>query len=795
MNPYQNKNEYEILNVSPSDINSYERYPLANDPQASMKNKDYKDWMNEYGEITPTPTTLMGAVITSVKLVSGVITLLRSLNSLPETLGALEGLVGLIQDYTGPNLIEHVQQLIQQTLASQYRNAAEGALSGITKAYNQYLGFLRQWQNNRTPENGQRVETAYGIAHGTCLQSLQPNAVLSRRGFETLLLPNFAMGAMFHLLLLRDGVTLRDKWLVRPTGEEDNEDYRILVRAIEQYTNHCTHWYNDGFNRLPRSGNQNDWNRFNDYRRDMTVSVLDFLPTWGVLDPKKYPKAVSIELTRILYTNTASWFNYAANIPFSSIENIGVRNRRATELDSLQISTSFYHEPHWRDRYFWAGNSNHYRDGNVTSFSGQSNERRTILDMRGTDVFSVNMTFHQTSGLSSTRIRYNGVHRAIFSGVNILNNQLRRLTYDVPVDPRDFNTREFVFSFPGESTTIPTANDYTHKLFQVGKLDVSLHNVRQGFFLLAWAHKSLGRVNRLTSNSIAQIPAVKTNSSCGDRAIIPGIGSTGGDLVKLDNVTPGLYYTFKPDNPEASNTRFIVRIRYASVNNNRLDLVINGVPVAGLNVKKTLKNDRLLDDLRYEDFGYATFNGTFTNVENLGIFRNMQNTELVIDKIELIPAHLMLSLEQTQGQNINCKQIYKTYNQDASSIYDKEYNNKHTQKYGFTCNQEYNNYEQNADHNNSNYEKNMDTMYQPSYDNYNPSSDSTYSDTYYQNNNDMYNQEHDSPYNQDCSYKDYHGYNNYDQNSGSTYDHNNDNYKKNTGNTQYNNYNQDYHNN
>ncbi|MEC2524707.1 pesticidal protein, partial [Bacillus thuringiensis] len=49
MNPYQNKNEYEIFNAPSngfSKSNNYSRYPLANKPNQPLKNTNYKDWLN-----------------------------------------------------------------------------------------------------------------------------------------------------------------------------------------------------------------------------------------------------------------------------------------------------------------------------------------------------------------------------------------------------------------------------------------------------------------------------------------------------------------------------------------------------------------------------------------------------------------------------------------------------------------------------------------------------------------------------------------------------------------------------
>ncbi|EOP90060.1 pesticidal crystal protein cry20Aa [Bacillus cereus HuB4-4] len=727
MNPYQNNDE--IVDIPENYDNNLNRYPYANDPNVAMQNTNYKDWMNGYEEINPSSIT---AILASIGILNRVIALTGVLGNTQEVISIIQDALGFIRNGTGNELLIHVEQLIQQTLATQYRSAATGAIYGISRSYDNYLMFFRQWERNRTRENGQQVESAFTTINTLCINALAPQALLSRRGFETLLLPNYAMAANFHLLLLRDAVLYRTQWLSNSISTA-NANLNILRAAINEYSTHCKRWYQDGLNRFDRSSraNMNEWRRFNAYRRDMTLSVLDFATVFPTYDPIRFPTATNVELTRVVYTDPIVMAGGRTAIPgFTRMENLANSASRVSFLNQMNIYTSFYFRPHNIPRYYWAGNRNFLSNGN-SNFYGYNSDRRIVFNVSNMDIFRVNMTTH-IGGAGTDD--YRGLHRADFIGANTQNNQRTSLLYSVEIPSSHFRFENHTVFLPGESGLEPNERNYTHRLFQMMN-EVSVNpNARGAVFLHAWTHRSLRRTNGLRSDQIMQIPAVKTISNGGDRAVVLNYGE---NIMKLDNLTTGLSYKLTAVDSEASNTRFIVRVRYASMNNNKLNLVLNGAQIASLNVEHTVQSGGSLTDLQYGNFKYATFAGNFKmgSQSILGIFKEIPDAEFVLDKIELIPAHFISSLEQTQD--------YNTYNQDTI----------------YTHNQGYDTYDQNSSgmyhQSYNNYDQNMDTTYQPRYDNYNQNFSGTYDDGYNPNTSDSYDQ----------SYT-----NNYSQNTNSMYD-------------------------
>ncbi len=350
----------------------------------------------------------------------------------------------------------------------------------------------------------------------------------------------------------------------------------------------------------------------------------------------------------------------------------------------------YYFRPHNVDRNFWAGNRNFLSNG-TSVLTGQSTSARRRLDMRNRDIFRVDMSSHEGGAFNDN---YNGIHRANFLGVNIQTNQATNVLFQVNFNAGGFRHNEHSRFLPGEEREVTNANDYTHRLFQVLNAVHTTHNVRSTFFSHAWTHKSLTRQNTFSTDKISQIPTVKTVSNSAERAVI---SNTGENIIKLDKLTTNLIYPLTSADLQASKTRFIVRIRYASMSNNRLNLLLNDTQVASLNTERTVRSGGSLDNLQYRDFKYAIFTGNFKMGSHfiLGIFKETSNTEFVLDKIELIPVGTFANqlLEETQGYNNNCPQNSSSmYDQDYNTYdqnYDQSYNYNHNP--GCTCNQGYNN--------------------------------------------------------------------------------------------------------
>lgn len=649
MNSDQNKNENQLLDILQNNTDKANNFPFANNLNTESENINYKDLMNDNEEVTPYS---IGSILSAIGMVNNVLSLTGTLGNIPNVITIFGTMLNFFTRDSGNTLINHVEALINQRIEQLVRNTALGAINGISDAQRTYLNRLSDWNNNPNQLTGQRVNDAFNTVNTLCYNALAQNASLAAVGFETILLPNYAAAATIHLLVLRDAVLYRDRWISSPRSTGD-PDYDTFKYRLERYTNHCVTWYNEGLNRLPRSS-RHDWVRFNNYRRDMTLSVLDLVAFFQVYDPVLYPRGTDVTLSRIIYTDYIDLFT---NIPpdFNFIESMALRPHRSSSLSELDIFTAYYHGPtNARSREYWSGNVNRLDNGVSNSYGYRHNDRAlsdTFLRMRNIDITSVDMTLHAPRFGVLERVR--GLNRAIFIGVNTQTNQRTTLSYDRPVSEGQFNLWNHTVSLPGDPSQQPGPLNYTHKLYHMMTRHHSTFNVREALFLHAWAHKSLTHQNRFTGNNITQIPAVKTESSSGDRAILRGPGSTGGDVVRLDNSTTGLFYALTRGDSQVATTNFIIRVRYASTTSNTLVLDLNGSAVQHHPVKSTVQSGGSLTNLRHQDFGYATFSGNFILGTNprLGIFRDFPNTELVIDKIELIPVNSN-SLSEQENEDI-----------------------------------------------------------------------------------------------------------------------------------------------
>lgn len=649
MNSDQNKNENQLLDISQNSTDKTTNFPFANNLNNELENVTYNDLMNNTEEITPYS---ISSILSAIGMVNNVLSLTGTLGNIPNVITIFGTMLNFFTRDSGNTLINHVEALINQRIEQLVRNTALGSINGISDAQRTYLNRLREWDNNRNQLTGQRVNDAFNNVNTLCYSALAQNASLSAVGFETILLPNYAAAATIHLLVLRDAVLYRDKWIGTPSSTQ-NPDYDTFKFRLERYTNHCVTWYNDGLNRLPRSS-RHDWIRFNNYRRDMTLSVLDLVAFFQVYDPVLYPRGTDVTLSRIIYTDYIDLFT---NIPpdFNFIESMALRPHRSSSLSELDIFTAYYHGPNnARSREYWSGNVNRLANGVTNSYGYRHNDRAlsdTFLRMRNIDITSVDMTLHSPRFGVLERVR--GLNRAIFIGVNTQTNQRATLSYDRPVSEGQFNLWNHTVSLPGDPSQQPGPLNYTHKLYHMMTRHHSTFNVREALFLHAWAHRSLTHQNTFSSDNITQIPAVKTELLSGDQAILRGPGSTGGDIIRLNNSNTGLLYTLTPGDSKTHTTRFVVRVRYASNSSNVLALDLNNSRVSSIPIQATIQNGGSLNNLRHQDFGYATFSGNFILGTNsrLGIFRDFPNTELVIDKIELIPINSN-SLSEQENEDI-----------------------------------------------------------------------------------------------------------------------------------------------
>nr|WP_269724308.1 insecticidal delta-endotoxin Cry8Ea1 family protein [Bacillus thuringiensis] len=249
-------------------------------------------------------------------------------------------------------LMEQVELLIDEKISEQVRNDALATLTSSGIALQSYLSALEDWKiHPNNARSAQLVRERFTTAEAQVRSNI---AYVSRARYEILLLPIYAQVANIHLLLLRQ-VELYGKDLGYSQSDIDlfyNEQQKFLA----QYTNYCTNWYNTGLNTIWNNvenlvNSAQYWDQFNDFRRELTLTVLDIVSTFPTYDARLYPPSVKGELTREVYTRSIN-ANYFNQVQAGAIEEaeIGLTNapRLFPLLKKLELLTNITFDSRWK---------------------------------------------------------------------------------------------------------------------------------------------------------------------------------------------------------------------------------------------------------------------------------------------------------------------------------------------------------------------------------------------------------------------------------------------------------------
>ncbi|MBI4909472.1 MAG: hypothetical protein HY820_37990 [Acidobacteria bacterium] len=191
-----------------------------------------------------------------------------------------------------------VEALIQKDLSQLVQTEVSASLQGLNNVLNDYLLALKDGTGDPT-----YISEKWNIANGDFLQQL-PTFQMS--GYQVLLLPLFAQFSNMHLSLLRDGVLGGAKWGWTPAILKQTQI--TLTSTIAAYAAYAQTTYQTGLTNVQSStpGNNQQAQPFravNQYVRQMTLTVLDFMNMWQYFDVSKYPNGVSVYLNREIYSD------------------------------------------------------------------------------------------------------------------------------------------------------------------------------------------------------------------------------------------------------------------------------------------------------------------------------------------------------------------------------------------------------------------------------------------------------------------------------------------------------------
>ncbi|PGO69427.1 hypothetical protein CN980_21465, partial [Bacillus cereus] len=652
MNLNDNKNEFEIMDNG--NMAYQPRYPLANAPGSELQAMNYKDWIDMYERSTNGNMLLqnMGATLGVALAVTAFILSV----SFPVASAAV-GIVSLLMPMYWPsssgnsqdvwkNFMDSAEALMDQKIAYQKRQSAVLQLQVVQsrlKDYQQAVCNLKRDPNNENYKS--LVRDAFDDADDS-LKEIMIN--FGAESDEVLLLNSYAQAANLHLLLLRDVVKFGRDWGMKELQVEqyyDNPPNRPgnpgMVQLLAIYTDHCTRWYQEG---AQVQYNTLDWNKFNDYRRDMTIMVLDIVSIWPTYDPFYYEYPAKIQLTRKVYTRVFG--EYPKN-RIDEVEWMVPTPRLFLWLDKL----TFYRRNEELGQY--AGITQRFK----TTFDSQSLDYTQGMQTDLFDVVEIN------SGQINNRLSLNGVWKTSnvlgqYSGAATVQtfsfyllqsedpynpitlgnvyNTISNTTYGLPCST---NTTGCT-SNPCEPCNLSTSQESVCDI--PGRITHTLATVNCGgwyenlrYFAYSWAHISVTVNNVITpSKTITQIPAVKAYNTTGN--VISGTQSTGGDLVELPaNSSLQMILTHLPGDKISG---YRMRIRYAA--KQPVTILVGhssdfGEKLSSFELPATYSGG----SLTYNAFGYKeTLTILSQQVEYIGFvgFRST-NATVIIDKIEFIP--------------------------------------------------------------------------------------------------------------------------------------------------------------
>ncbi|AZJ24420.1 hypothetical protein CT694_33585 (plasmid) [Bacillus wiedmannii bv. thuringiensis] len=639
MNSYQNKNEFEILDVSSENKHIFDRYPLKNKQNRGNLNMDYKDWIvmcetqNGYEPFDVNAPTAVSTLL----LTTGTILSL----AFPIT-GAAGIVLGTILPLLWPadsqdvweKFMNHAVQISNKNLTDAIRITATDRLKGLQNTINLYKKALQDWDHNRdSPQAKERVRDQFRTVNNL-FEAYMPT--FESENYEIPLLSVYASAANLHLLHLRDSYIHGIKWGYSQKEVDDN--YELQLSNTEKYVDHCVLYYNKGLNDL-KSNPNTDWNTFNDYRREMTIAVLDIISLFSSYDVKTYYNmGIKSELTREVYTKGLNLDVIEVRRPIAETENLLTRPPHLfTWLNKFEFDTNSNYSPNW---YFLAGHRNFYTTTNSSTIEGSSgygqwgypgNTRIT----RDIPKYIYRVTTKSYVKQPTDTPNINQINFSLIDNTSVV--------YNAGTGNRELRTT--VFELPSRSgAPIPTYTNYSHILSYMKSYN-NLDRLQANAF--AWTHYSVDRLNTIVEDKITQIPAVKANYSFGSN-VVKGPGHTGGDLIKLENIE----VTCKLSARETRNYK--IRLRYAANKDVRVRIQLFNVPNVEFNVKGTFSGVDYAN-LKYAQFDYVEIPVTMVAVTEQRIGLMNLSTDLsavmLIDKIEFIPITQSL-LDYTQKQNL-----------------------------------------------------------------------------------------------------------------------------------------------
>nr|ALJ10947.1 endotoxin cry1Ab [Bacillus thuringiensis] len=560
--------------------------------------------------------------------------------------GFVLGLVDIIWGIFGPSqwdaFLVQIEQLINQRIEEFARNQAISRLEGLSNLYQIYAESFREWEADPTnPALREEMRIQFNDMNSALTTAIPLFAV---QNYQVPLLSVYVQAANLHLPVLRDVSVFGQRWGF--DAATINSRYNDLTRLIGNYTDHAVRWYNTGLERV-WGPDSRDWIRYNQFRRELTLTVLDIVSLFPNYDSRTYPIRTVSQLTREIYTNPVlENFDGSFRGSAQGIEG----SIRSPHLMDILNSITIYTDAH-RGEYYWSG---HQIMASPVGFSGpeftfplygtmgNAAPQQRIVAQLGQGVYR---TLSSTLYRRPFNIGINNQQLSVLDGTEFAYGTSSNLPSAVY---RKSGTVDSLDEIPPQNNNVPPRQGFSHRLshvsmFRSGFSNSSVSIIRAPMF--SWIHRSAEFNNIIPSSQITQIPLTKSTNLGSGTSVVKGPGFTGGDILR--RTSPGQISTLRVNITAPLSQRYRVRIRYASTTNLQFHTSIDGRPINQGNFSATMSSGSNLQSGSFRTVGFTTpfnfSNGSSVFTLSAHVFNS--GNEVYIDRIEFVPAEVTFEAE------------------------------------------------------------------------------------------------------------------------------------------------------
>nr|QKO28714.1 crystal insecticidal protein [Bacillus thuringiensis] len=548
--------------------------------------------------------------------------------------GFISGLVDKIWGALRPSewdlFLAQIERLIDQRIEATVRAKAITELEGLGRNYQIYAEAFKEWESDPDNEAAKsRVIDRFRILDGLIEANIPSFRII---GFEVPLLSVYVQAANLHLALLRDSVIFGERWGL--TTKNVNDIYNRQIREIHEYSNHCVDTYNTELERLGfRSIAQ--WRIYNQFRRELTLTVLDIVALFPNYDSRLYPIQTFSQLTREIVTSPVSEFYYGVINSGNIIGTLTEQQIRRPHLMDFFNSMIMYTSDNRREHY-WSGLE-------MTAYFTGLAGAQVSFPLVGTRGESAPPLTVRSVNDGIYRILSAPFYSAPFLGTIVLGSRGEKFDFalnNISPPPstiyRHPGTVDSLVSIPPQDNSVPPHRGSSHRLSHV--------TMRASSPIFHWTHRSATTTNTINPNAIIQIPLVKAFNLHSGATVVRGPGFTGGDILRRTNT--GTFADMRVNITGPLSQRYRVRIRYASTTDLQFFTRINGTSVNQGNFQRTMNRGDNLESGNFRTAGFST-PFSFSNAQStftLGT-QAFSNQEVYIDRIEFVPAEVTFEAE------------------------------------------------------------------------------------------------------------------------------------------------------